>query len=210
MSLTAYVYASLRQRFSVHAFLTEDVLVISQRQNKEEKKLIQSHGVAGCFLWDRGSNNGTTWSEAHSRHGNAHYYDIITFTTRPKETIKIENPYIRWQLRVENLMSSVSIKMTHLHFVTIPYSIRYSLSNNIRFSLSPTRLSRNSAYVKVNPMSQLRSLFISYGFWFLHCIYQSDFLENRLSSTNFEVNFMFLYMIVPVKSTPVTAVRCGK
>jgi hypothetical protein len=122
MSLTAYVYASLRQRFSVHAFLTEDVLVISQRQNKEEKKLIQSHGVAGCFLWDRGSNNGTTWSEAHSRHGNAHYYDIITFTTRPKETIKIENPYIRWQLRVENLMSSVSIKMTHLHLLTIPYT----------------------------------------------------------------------------------------
>ena len=89
---------------------------------KKKKLKIQSHGVAGCFLWDRGSNNGTTWSEAHSRHGNAHYYDIIKFTTRPKETIKIENPYIRWQLRVENLMSSVSIKMTHLHLVTIPYT----------------------------------------------------------------------------------------
>ena len=37
MSLTVYVYASLRQRFSVYAFLTEDVLVISQRQNKEKK-----------------------------------------------------------------------------------------------------------------------------------------------------------------------------
>jgi len=35
MSLTVYVYASLRQRFSVYAFLTEDVLVISQTRNKE-------------------------------------------------------------------------------------------------------------------------------------------------------------------------------
>ncbi len=36
MSLTVYVYASLRQRFSVYAFLKEDVLVISRRQNKEK------------------------------------------------------------------------------------------------------------------------------------------------------------------------------
>jgi hypothetical protein len=50
-------------------------------------------------------------------------HDIIKFTTRPNETIKLENPYnIRWQLRVDNLMSSVSIKMTHLYLVTIPYT----------------------------------------------------------------------------------------
>ena len=130
--------------------------------------------MAGCFLWERGSNNGTTWSEAHSQHGNAHYYDIIKFTTRPKETIKIETPYIRRQLRVENLLSSVSIKITHLHLVTIPYTffwtetddrflaygILYQITFDARYVISKLCLCQSKSHVPTSILLYLIRILI--------------------------------------------------
>ena len=78
----------------MYAFLTEDVLVISRRQNKEKFFLIQSLEWLDVSF----EEEVVTTAQHDSKrtvdivlHIIAH--DIIKFTTRPNETIKLENPY---------------------------------------------------------------------------------------------------------------------